>query len=194
MESASAVIELLPEDTLTPRHPDLEGEVVRRARAGDLTAFEQVYRSHLHHVHGLAARMVHDPALAEDLTQDVFVAAWRALPSFRGESAFSTWLYRLAIRVVLKGCRNERRHDWQARDAGVRPARQQPRSPELRIDVERAVAALPVKARMILILHDILGFRNDEIAALIGRAAGTVKSQLHRARKLLAAAMAANRQ
>src|SRR5215470_16718028 len=131
MEPARAMIEALPEDAFMPRPPDSAGDVVRRASAGELAAFEELYKSHLHHVHGLALRMVHDAALAEDLTQDVFVAAWRALPAFRGESTFSTWLYRLAIRVVLKGCRTQRRHDRQLREADPGPARQPPRSPEL---------------------------------------------------------------
>lgn len=167
--------------------PSADAEAAARACAGDLAAFEMLYRQNVGRIHNLALRMARDRTMADDLTQEVFIATWRSLPKYRGDSAFSTWLYRLAVRAILKGCRARYRYGHVP--VSGTPAYVQARPVDLRIDLERAIAALPVGARMVLVLHDIQGHRSDEVATMMGRAVGTVKSQLHRARKLLAEAI-----
>jgi RNA polymerase sigma-70 factor (ECF subfamily) len=135
--------------------------------------------------------MLADPVAAEDVTQEVFVKAWQKLPGFEGRSAFTTWLHRLAVNAVLDRRRAEKRRgisvdpaDAEATaDAGELTARSS--SPDVAIDLERALATLPAGARTAFVLHDIEGYRHREIAELTGLAEGTWKAQLHRARKLL---------
>ena len=171
---------------------------IRRARGGDVHAFERLYRAHLPRVYGLALRMTADPDRAEDLTQDAFVRAWDRLASFRGDSAFGTWLHRLAVNVVLGDLRSRRR--WQeealeetreggAPEAPPRALRTAPARPGETVDLERAVAALPPRARTVLVLHDIEGYRHREIGELLGVTEGTSKAQLSRARRLLREAL-----
>ncbi len=132
-----------------------------------------------------------DRALAEELTQDVFVRAWEKLPLFRGESAFGTWLHRLAVNVVL----NRRATDGRARGRTVDdedaidtlPAR--PLAPGDRMDLEKAIAKLPPGARRVFVLHDVEGYRHEEIAEQLGITSGGSKAQLHRARLLLREAL-----
>lgn len=167
---------------------------VRRARAGDVRAFERLYRAHLPRVYALSLRMTADPDRAEDLTQDAFVRAWDRLSSFRGDSAFGTWLHRLTVNVVLGDLRSRGRWQEETLDDEARPV--PPR--ELRtapvrvgetVDLERAVSALPTRARAVLVLHDIEGYRHREIAELLGVTEGTSKAQLSRARRLLREAL-----
>jgi RNA polymerase sigma-70 factor (ECF subfamily) len=161
---------------------------VREAQQGGVAAFERLYREHVDRVHALCLRLSADPARAEELTQDVFVRAWEKLPTFRGESAFSTWLHRLAINVVLgnrradgrRGARVMIAEDLAIFDDGV-PA---PAVGE-RIDLERAMEALPEATRTVFVMHEVEGYTHQEIARLTGRAEGTCKTLLHRARKLL---------
>ena len=167
---------------------DRGASLVRRAQAGDVAAFEQLYRENVDRVFALCLRLSADRGRAEELTQDAFVRAWEKLGTFEGKSAFSTWLHRLAVNVVLGERRSEK----------VRVARifavDQPevyetagRMPEPghAIDLERAIAALPPGARTAFVLHDVEGYKHEEIAAAQGWAVGTCKAQLHRARKLL---------
>ena len=163
-------------------------ELVRRAQAGDQTAFRDLYRQLAGRVYALCLRLTGDAGAAEERTQDVFVRAWDKLRSFRGESAFSSWLHRLAVNVVM----NERRTTFR-REQRVTPMA----APEvlergrgegtagLNIDLERAIAALPEGAREIFVLYDIEGYSHAEIAELTGLAEGTSKAQLFRARHLL---------
>ncbi len=160
-----------------------------RAAAGDRRAFERLYRDHVDRVFTLCARMTADRALAEELTQDVFVRAWEKLSLFRGESSFSTWLHRLTVNVVL----NRREADGRRRrhlasdeddDVGARiPARAV--APGDRMDLEYAIAQLPPGARRVFVLHDVEGYKHEEIGTLLGITAGGSKAQLHRARVLL---------
>ncbi len=162
--------------------------LVRAAQAGDTAAFEQIYRLHVGRVYALCLRLAGDATRAEILTQDVFVRAWRKLASFAGRSAFSTWLHRLAVNVVVEDMRADARRngrvvmmeDLSQVDA---PGREAP--PGTALDLERAIAALPAGARLVFVLYDIQGYRHEEIAALTGLAVGTSKAQLHRARRLL---------
>jgi len=170
-----------------------ELRLVRQAQAGDLVAFERLYRENERKVFGLCFRMSSDPALAEELTQEVFVRAWRKLSSFRGESAFSSWLYPLTVNVALSERRSRRRRDARI-IATEDPAslERAPRSPapEAGFDLEKAMATLPPGARAVFVLHDVEGRTHEEIAQLLGLAPGTSKAQLHRARRLLREALA----
>jgi RNA polymerase sigma-70 factor (ECF subfamily) len=159
---------------------------VALAASGDARAFERLYRAQVGRIHGLCRRML-SPEEADEATQDVFVRAWEKLGTFRGESAFGTWLHRLAVNVILAkrashGTRRKRESDdetvWER--LGSRPA-----TPELSMDVEQALARLPEGAREIFVLHDVEGYRHEEIAEMLGLATGTSKSQLHRARMAL---------
>lgn len=160
---------------------------VRAAAAGDRQAFQRLYRLHVGRVHGAVYRLAgFDHARAEDLTQDAFVRAWQKLPDFRHESAFGTWLYRLAVNVALMDIRARGAdpvsmvQDDQLPDPG-----QTPFCAAERDELQRAIGQLPPRARAVLVLHDIEGWRHEEIGTELGMAVGTSKAQLHRARGLL---------
>ena len=159
---------------------------VAAAASGDVRAFERVYRRHVARIHTTAARML-GAEEADDATQDVFVRAWQRLGQFRGDSAFGTWLFRLAINVILSRrevvATRARRH---VDDADLVDTLSAPRgTPELGMDFEAALRRLPPGMRQIFVLHDIEGYKHDEIAAMLGIAQGTSKSQLHRVRMVL---------
>jgi RNA polymerase sigma-70 factor (ECF subfamily) len=166
---------------------------VRAAAAGDVAAYEELYRANVGRIYALCLRMTRDRDAAEELTQDVFVRAWDRLASFRGESAFSTWLHRVAVNVVLGALRKRRR--WLSRhahadldDAAAELVGQASPSPR-KLDLERSIAALPPRARLVFVLHDVEGYRHAEIASQMGVAVGTCKAHLHRARSLLKEAL-----
>jgi len=169
-------------------HADREAELVQRAREGDLPAFEELYRLELGRVYAICLRLTANAELAEVLTQDTFVQVWKKLNTFRGDSAFGTWLHRLAVNTVLQDQRARKRRrekeelfgDTSSPDHADRPPRE-----DMRIDLERAIAALPERARMVFVLHDIEGYRHEEIAKMMNTSTGTSKAQLHRARGLL---------
>jgi RNA polymerase sigma-70 factor (ECF subfamily) len=169
-----------------PGSPD-EREDVRRAAAGDVRAFERLYRSHVPRVHSLASRMLGED-LADEVTQDVFVRAWSKLDSFRGDAAFGTWLHRVAINLVL-GKRKElgrRRKRFVGDGEAVldRESRGGER-PTIRLELDAALDHLPDGARQVFVLHDVEGYKHREIAELLGVTSGTSKAQLHRARMIL---------
>jgi len=172
-----------------------EAELVRRAQAGDRNAFEQLYRDNVGRVYALCYRMAGTADLAEELAQDVFVRAWQKLGSFRGESAFSSWLHPLTVNVALSERRSRRRRvarvmttdDLTEFERPGPPTRSD--GPESGFDLERALATLPPGARAVFVLHDVEGYKHEEIARLTGVATGTSKAQLHRARKLLREAL-----
>jgi RNA polymerase sigma-70 factor (ECF subfamily) len=162
---------------------------IRRAQAGDVDAFEILYREHSGRIYALCLRLkAGDNADATELMQDVFVRAWRRLGTFRGECAFSSWLHRLAVNTMLENARGDRR-----REARVLPMDDTSRLPgaartsgvDLKMDIEEAVASLPKGARLAFVLHDVEGYQHQEIAEQLGVSVGTVKAQLHRARRLL---------
>jgi RNA polymerase sigma-70 factor, ECF subfamily len=163
---------------------------VARARAGDAGAFRALYEAHVGRVYALCLRLTGQAAEAEETTQDVFVRAWERLATFRGESRFGTWLYRLAVNQVLMrrrtAARRRRRVDVlpEPPDAGVAP-----RDVETALELEQAIAALPEGCRTVFVLHDIEGWRHEEIAAETGTAVGTSKAHLFRARRLLREAL-----
>lgn len=159
---------------------------VALAAQGDASAFERLYRAHAARVHSLARRML-GAEEADEVTQDVFVRTWQKLRTFRGDSAFTTWLHRLAINVMIErrrshAVRRERfAHDQTAIDrATVAPART-----DLRVDFEQALEELPPGARQVFVLHDVEGHKHREIAGLLDITTGTSKRQLHRARMLM---------
>ena len=168
------------------------GDVIRRAQTGDMDAFEMLYREHSPRVYALCLRLCGTKADATELMQDTFIRAWRGLGSFRGESAFSSWLHRLAVNAMLESARSEKRRTARVlpmEDPGSIGAIARSESPDLQMDLERAIASLPQGARIAFILHEIEGYKHEEIAAQLGIAPGTVKAQLHRARKLLIQAL-----
>jgi len=166
---------------------------VRRAQQGESAAFEQLYRANVGRVYALCLRLCGDGARAEELTQDVFVRAWEKLGSFQGKSAFSTWLHRLAVNVVLGDRRSEgvRVHRVFATDEPEKYETPSTRvsDPGTAMDLERAIAQLPPGARNVFVLHDVEGYKHEEIAQMQGSAVGTCKAQLHRARRLLREAL-----
>ncbi|GJM44420.1 MAG: RNA polymerase sigma factor [Gemmatimonadota bacterium] len=166
-------------------------ELIQRAQEGDTAAFERLYRLHVGRIHAVCLRMTADPQKAEEATQEAFVKAWHRLDQFQGRSAFSSWLHRLAVNVVLDAKRAEKRRagePWPADDETASLPRDT-RDPGVRIDLERAIRSLPSGARTAFVLHDVEGYRHREIAEMTGRAEGTWKAQLHRARKLLREAL-----
>jgi RNA polymerase sigma-70 factor (ECF subfamily) len=194
----ATVTEWLPETTRSASPADAvpaadaDQPLARAAAKGDLTAFEALYRRHLGRVHGVIARLVgHHGARAEDLTQDTFVRAWQALPGYRFESAFATWLHRLAVNTALMDLRASRSRpsldgDEDAlADLGTHDSAGH--ATALGLDLERAVATLPPRARAVLVLYDVEGWKHEEIADALGMAVGSSKAQLHRARGLLRA-------
>jgi len=167
------------------------GDDVARAAAGDRRAFERLYRAHADRVFSLCARMCGDRTAAEELTQDVFVRAWEKLSLFRGDSAFGTWLHRLAVNVVLNARKGDGRRQSRI-DESVDDLETLPHSPDYvgeRMDLQAAIAALPPGARQVFVLHDVQGYRHEDIADLLGVTSGGSKAQLHRARMLLRKAL-----
>jgi RNA polymerase sigma-70 factor, ECF subfamily len=172
----------------------IDADAIARAKTGDVEAFERLYRTHVGRVHALVRRLAGNDRRngPEELVQDVFVRAFEKLHTFRGESAFSTWLYRLAVNVVIETKRSEIRREARlsSEDALAElPERSGQRAPATAVDLERAIAALPDGARTVLVLFDIEGYTHDEIALLLEVTPGTSKSQLHRARRLMREAL-----
>ena len=166
---------------------DADAPLARAAAAGSLTAFEALYRRHAPRVHGVLLRLCgYDRGRAEDCTQEAFLAAWRALPAFRGDSAFGTWIHRIAVHAALAALRARAAHDGAAAP-DEEPSAPPAVCPAERGELERAVAALPPRARSVLVLHDIEGWTHGEIAQALGLAPGSCKAHLHRARAMLRA-------
>jgi RNA polymerase sigma-70 factor, ECF subfamily len=184
---------------LKPHKPgsSASSEAIRLAQQGDSGAFETIYRQHSRRVYALCLRMLRDPTEAEDLVQDVFVLLFRKIHTFRGESAFSTWLHRLAVNLVLMRLRKKSPPtvsievtadlDDESRSPSIDIG-----APDLllegsidRVSLERCIGQLPAGYRAIFVLHDIQGYQHNEIAEIVGRSVGDSKSQLHKARMRL---------
>lgn len=163
-----------------------ESRWVRLAQAADPRAFEKLYRAHVDKVYGLCLRMTCNPSEAEDCTQEAFIQAWNKLSRFRGDSAFGTWMHRVAVNTVLGRMRKSRREQDHIRAVSeVVPA---PHSigdnGELQ-DLEQAINELPSGARHVFVLHAVYGYSHGETGDMLGIAEGTSKAQLSRARRLL---------
>jgi RNA polymerase sigma-70 factor (ECF subfamily) len=164
-----------------------EADWIAKAQKSDANAFERLYRMHVDRVYGICLRMTGNVAEAEDCAQDAFIQAWNKLDLFRGDSAFSTWLHRIAVNSVLGRIRKSKRE----RDR-IQIAFEQSSSPvsvaddgEMR-DLSDAVDRLPEGARHVFVLHAVYGYSHEETGKMLDIAAGTSKAQLHRARRLLA--------
>lgn len=188
----TASLRLVPDDRASDR------ALAHRASSGDDTAFAELYEMHAPRVFALCIRMSGSRTRAAELTQDVFVHIWERLRSYRGESALSSWIYRLTVNLVLSNVRGEQRrltHEVSSDDdvdedgARAHPGSVRPASVIEAVDLERAIAALPAGARTVFVLHDVEGYQHGEIALLTGTAEGTCRAQLHRARKLLMEAL-----
>ncbi|MEP6633981.1 MAG: sigma-70 family RNA polymerase sigma factor [Luteimonas sp.] len=186
----ATVTDLMPATTDDPPVEDADNALARLASGGDAKAFEALYRRHIGRVLGVIGRLVGGAgARAEDLAQEAFVRAWQALPSYRFESAFGTWLYRLAVNTALMELRSRRGQplldagDDAFDDIGTPDSAGHVTA--LSHDLARAVSALPMRARAVLVLHDVEGWKHEEIAEALDMAIGTSKAQLHRSRKLL---------
>ena len=160
---------------------------VRAAAAGDRLAFQRLYRLHAERIYGALYRLAgFDHARAEDLTQEAFVRAWQKLAEFRHESAFGTWLYRLAVNVALMDIRARKADPVRSMDDEDLPEHaESPFCAAEREELERAISQLPARARAVLVLHDVEGWRHEDIGIELDMAVGTSKAQLHRARGLL---------
>ncbi len=161
----------------------------QRAAAGDMDAFEKVYRRYNQRVYSHCLRMVRNSADAEDLTQEVFIQLFRKINTFRGDSSFTTWLHRLTVNQVLMHLRKPIVKTEKTTEDGATPIRivrgtENPsRMAQIdRIALDHAIAELPPGYRMVFILHDIEGYEHEEIGKILGCAVGTSKSQLHKAR------------
>jgi RNA polymerase sigma-70 factor (ECF subfamily) len=164
-----------------------EADCIARARQADTGAFESLYRMHIDKVYGLCLRMTGNVAEAEDCAQDAFIQAWNKLDRFRGDSAFATWLHRIAVNTVLGMMRKAKREQDRIQIAGesTESPVSQADTGELR-DLADAVNRLPEGARHVFVLYAVYGYSHDEASTMLGIASGTSKAQLHRARRLLA--------
>ena len=180
------------------RHYKLsEADIVQRVRKGDQTLFEELYRAHSRRVYALCLRMLGNLTEAEDLTQEVFLLLFRKIHTFRGDSAFSTWLHRLTVNLVLMNLRKKPApvvsiEGTPDADDGTASQGVDIGGPDLslegsldRINLARCIAQLPAGFRTMFVLHDIQGYEHHEIAKLLGRSVGDSKSQLHKARTRL---------
>jgi len=180
-------------DLTDPKQAQLtEAEAIERAKQGDEAAFEVLYHLHKRRVYSLCLRMVSNPAQAEDLTQEAFLQLFRKVSTFRGESAFSTWLHRMTVNVVLMHLRKkglplvsleetiETDEEIQKKELGA-PDVKLAGSID-RLQLQRAIDRLPPGYKTVFVLHDVEGFEHNEIAELVGCSIGNSKSQLHKAR------------
>jgi len=172
--------------------PRSDHALAQRAADGDMPAFEELYGRHHRRVYALCLRMTGNVAEAEDLAQEAFIQLYRKIGSFRGESAFTTWLHRLTVNQVLmhfrkKGVRLEKTTDEGDLPVQIVQGTENPSSMPVidRIALERAIAKLPPGYRSVFVLHDVEGHEHEEIAKLLGCSVGTSKSQLHKARMKL---------
>ena len=174
-----------------------EAEAIRQAQRGDAAAFEQLYRMHSRRVYSLCLRMVSNTAEAEDLTQEAFLQLFRKIQTFRGESAFSTWLHRLAVNVVLMKLRKKQLaesslEEMTEPDEESGGPRRDVGGPDRlligsidRVNLERAIEQLPPGYKTVFVLHDMQGYEHNEIAMIMDCSIGNSKSQLHKARTRL---------
>jgi RNA polymerase sigma-70 factor, ECF subfamily len=173
---------------LMQKKDDPEEELVLQAKAGSHAAFEALYRIHLGHVYGICMRILTDQSRAEDVTQKIFIQAWMKLQSFRGDSRFSSWLYRLSVNMILDhlkpvGWKNDASLGNEENRLIGTPSFEPAHN--LRMDLNNAIDSLPRQARIIFVMHDIAGYTHEEIANAMKLASGTCKAQLSRARKIL---------
>lgn len=161
-----------------------EDLLVVRARHNDTRAYEQLYRKHVGRVYGLCLRLCADREVAEDLAQEAFVLAWRRLATFRGDSAFGSWLYRIAANVSLSYLRKQK-HFGVSLELSENDEPTAESDLAERMSLDKAIAQLPAGARAVFVLYSLEGYSHQEISDELKIATGSSKAQLHRARKLL---------
>ena len=195
--TSSAAIGLLARQRPTEPVAWTEAEAIRRAQAGDAAAFEHLFQLHSRRVYALCLRMVGNPADAEDLAQEAFLQLFRKIATFRGESAFSTWLHRMTVNVVLmrlrkKSLPTDSLEESLEPDSESTGPKRDVGAPDLRlsgavdrVNLERSIEKLPPGYRTVFILHDVQGYEHNEIADIMGCSVGNSKSQLHKARTRL---------
>jgi len=159
---------------------------VALSAGGDVRAFARLYEAHAGRIFNLARRMT-TAETAVDLTQDIFLRAWEKLNTFRGESAFGTWLHRLAVNVILarRSALSTERSRFTDEEGVLDAVPARPGRPDLGVDFERAIEHLPDGAKTVFVLYDVEGYQHEEIATMLGISSGTSKAQLHRARMIL---------
>jgi RNA polymerase sigma-70 factor (ECF subfamily) len=164
-------------------------ELTQAAAAGNMSAFEEIYQRHHRRVYSICLRMLQNATEAEDLTQDVFIQLYRKIGSFRGDSAFTTWLHRLTVNQVLMHFRKRNVKFEKTTEEGETPVQvvggtENPRKMPVvdKIAIENAIAQLPNGYRNVFVLHDVEGYEHEEVAKILGCSVGTSKSQLHKAR------------
>jgi len=177
----------LPGPQLTVLAPD-QASLIARCQRRDQGAFRQLYDQHLGLVYGLCLRLTAERTLAEDATQEVFIQLWRRIDSFKGESSFTTWLHTLCTNTTLSYLRRQK--SWRQRihlsdDSDALAAAVAGSAPPDLADLDACIRRLPERARLIFVLHGIEGYRQDQVAELLGIAPGTVKAQFHRSKQLL---------
>jgi len=186
-------MQAIPSKQATVNRTDEDSpDLVARCKAGDVDAFAELYARHSSRIFSLAARMAGSPQTGEDLLQEIFLQAYRKIGGFKGDAAVGTWLYRLALNHCLDFVRSRQAKMDKATsafaDQDYAPALPAPReSPAERIDLERAMQQLPPGCREVFVLHDVEGYEHKEIAAMLGIAEGTSKSQVFKARMKLRA-------
>jgi RNA polymerase sigma-70 factor (ECF subfamily) len=186
----------LPQDNQITQSASSSAELIAGARRGEEKAFETLFHRNKQRVYSLCLRITRNTADAEELTQEAFFQAFRKIHTFRGESAFSTWLHRLTVNIVLMRLRKNRVSEMSLEGSVEKEEFDRPQrefgAPDLtltgsidRLQIERAVARLARGYRQIFVLHDVQGYKHHEIAALLGVSVGNSKSQLHKARTKL---------
>jgi RNA polymerase sigma-70 factor (ECF subfamily) len=187
LTAKGALISMSVAETSKPKVTDFE--LAQRSTAGDREAFEELYHRHFRRVYALTLRMTSNPSTAEDLTQEVFIHLFNKIGSFRGDSAFTTWLHRMTVNHVLMYFRKSSTRSELLTNEGetpvqiVRGTENQNKMPVIdRIALERAISELPPGYRSVFVLHDVEGYEHEEIGRMLGTSTGTSKSQLHKAR------------
>ncbi|MCB0727893.1 MAG: RNA polymerase sigma factor [Ignavibacteria bacterium] len=171
---------------LVMRNPDEDYKLVEQSIAGNRDSFRDLFMKNVDRVHSLCLRISADIHLAEDLTQEVFIKAWEKLDTFKFECKFSTWLHSIAVNLFLTHVRSDKRYSEKlgGYKSELNPEEKKP-TEDLKIDLQKAIDKLPEQAKAVLILHDIEGYKHNEISEMMSIQTGTSKAHLHRARRIL---------
>lgn len=171
---------------LFTKNPDEDFNLVKQALEGNCDAFKELFMRNVNKVNSLCLRLSSDIHLAEDLTQEVFIKAWEKLGTFKFESKFSTWLHSIAVNQFMMNLRSRKRESGMEEEFGrIENSRETRNQQDSRIDIAGAIKKLPAQAKAILILHDIEGYKHNEISEMMSIQTGTSKAHLHRARRML---------
>lgn len=168
------------------KNPDEDFRLVEKAADGNQDAFKELFLKNVSKIHSLCLRISSDTFVAEELTQEVFIKAWEKLKTFKFESKFSSWLHSIAVNQFLMHLRSEKRRSQNTEEFSKDKNINNPKHiNDIRMDIETAIKALPEQAKLVLVLHDIEGYKHNEIAKMMSIETGTSKAHLHRARKIL---------